>query len=98
MLQVLAKPGAKSNGITGIEEEGVGVQINARPVDGEANSELVNYISKVFGLKKSEISLEKVIKTPITRNLIPTLILWITKNPVNCIILILLIKYLFILY
>ncbi|KAK6642870.1 hypothetical protein RUM43_004372 [Polyplax serrata] len=63
VVQVLAKPGAKVNGITGIEEEGVGVQINARPVDGEANSELVSYISTVFGLKKSEITLDRGMKS-----------------------------------
>lgn len=61
MLQIFAKPGAKTNAITGIDEEGIGVQINARPVDGEANSELVNYMSCLLGLRKTEISLEKVL-------------------------------------
>ncbi|KAF6200556.1 hypothetical protein GE061_004999 [Apolygus lucorum] len=58
-LKICAKPGAKNNAITGIEEEGVGVQINAPPMDGEANAELVKFISKVFDVKKSCVSLDK---------------------------------------
>lgn len=33
-INVLAKPGAKQNGITDISSEGVGVQIAAPPVEG----------------------------------------------------------------
>lgn len=43
-----------------ISSEGVGVQINAPPVEGEANTELVRYLAGVLGLKKSEVSLDKV--------------------------------------
>ena len=41
-------------------EECVGIQIAAPPVDGEANTELVKYMSKVLGLRKSDVSLDKV--------------------------------------
>ncbi|XP_017071253.1 UPF0235 protein C15orf40 homolog [Drosophila eugracilis] len=58
-IQILAKPGAKQNGITGIGLEGVGVQIAAPPSEGEANAELVKYLSKVLGLRKSDVSLDK---------------------------------------
>ncbi|XP_017000837.2 UPF0235 protein C15orf40 homolog [Drosophila takahashii] len=58
-IQILAKPGAKHNGITGIELEGVGVQIAAPPSEGEANAELVKFLSKVLGLRKSDVSLDK---------------------------------------
>lgn len=44
----------------GITEEGIGVQINAPPVDGEANTELVKFLSSILGVKKSELSLDKV--------------------------------------
>lgn len=83
-IRVLAKPGAKTNQITGkiisfrclilprfrvkhsyfvsgLTEEGVGVQINAPPVDGEANSALIKFISKILDVRKSDIGLEKVI-------------------------------------
>lgn len=59
-IKVWAKPGAKSNLITSIDEDGVGIQINAKPVDGEANSELLSYLSSILQLKKSNISLDKV--------------------------------------
>ncbi|OWF54121.1 UPF0235 protein C15orf40 homolog [Mizuhopecten yessoensis] len=58
-IKILAKPGAKFNGITDIGEEGVGVQISAPPVDGEANTALVKYLSKVLGVRKADVSIDK---------------------------------------
>lgn len=58
IIKILAKPGAKQNGITDITDEGVGVQIAAPPVEGQANTELVKYISKLLGLRKSDVTLE----------------------------------------
>ncbi|XP_063216145.1 UPF0235 protein C15orf40 homolog isoform X1 [Bacillus rossius redtenbacheri] len=59
VIKILAKPGSKVNGITGIDAEGVGVQINAPPVEGEANTELVKYMARVLGLRKSDVSLDR---------------------------------------
>ena len=36
------------------------VQIAAPPVDGEANKELVKYLSSVLNLRKSDVSLDRV--------------------------------------
>ncbi|BET02713.1 chromosome 15 open reading frame 40 [Nesidiocoris tenuis] len=58
-VKICAKPGAKMSAITGVEEEGVGVQIGAPPVDGEANTELVKFMSKVFDVRKSCVTLDK---------------------------------------
>lgn len=58
-IKILAKPGAKQNGITDIGLEGVGVQIAAPPSEGEANAELVKFLSKLLGLRKSDVSLDK---------------------------------------
>ncbi|KAH8395204.1 hypothetical protein KR222_002352 [Zaprionus bogoriensis] len=58
-IKILAKPGAKHNNITDIGLEGVGVQIAAPPSEGEANAELVKFLSKVLGLRKSDVSLDK---------------------------------------
>lgn len=58
-VKILAKPGARQNAITDITEESVGVQISAPPVDGEANVELVKFISKTLGVRKSDVVLEK---------------------------------------
>lgn len=59
VLRIHAKPGSKQNGITDISTEAIGVQIAAPPVDGEANTELVKYISKVLQLRKSDVSLDR---------------------------------------
>lgn len=58
-IKILAKPGSKQNGVTDITDEGIGVQIAAPPVEGEANTELIKYLSKVLGLRKSDLSLDK---------------------------------------
>lgn len=44
-----------------IVTDGVSVHISAPPVDGEANTELVKFMAKVLGVRKSDVSLEKVI-------------------------------------
>ncbi|KFB45300.1 AGAP001528-PA-like protein [Anopheles sinensis] len=59
IVKILAKPGAKTNGITDVSEEGVGCQIAAPPLDGEANTELIKYLSKLLDLRKSDISLDR---------------------------------------
>lgn len=59
VLRIHAKPGAKQNGITDISTDAIGVQIAAPPVDGEANAELVKYLSKVLQLRKSDLSLDR---------------------------------------
>lgn len=56
-IKILAKPGAKQNSVTDITSEGIGVQICAPPIEGEANIELVKFISKVLGLRKSDVIL-----------------------------------------
>ncbi|CAB3360962.1 Hypothetical predicted protein [Cloeon dipterum] len=58
-LKVHAKPGAKMNTITDISDEGIGIQIAAPPVDGEANSEIVKYVAFVLGLRKSDVTLDR---------------------------------------
>lgn len=63
LINILAKPGAKQNAITDISEEGVGIQINAPPTEGEANTELVKYISSLVGVRKGDVSLERGFKS-----------------------------------
>ncbi|KAG7198670.1 hypothetical protein KM043_006025 [Ampulex compressa] len=58
-IKIQAKPGAKHNNITDISEEAVGVAISAPPVEGEANTELVKYLSTVLGMRKSDVSLDR---------------------------------------
>lgn len=43
-----------------ISEDAVGVAISAPPVEGEANTELVKYLASVLGMRKSDVSLDRV--------------------------------------
>ncbi|MBN3296380.1 CO040 protein, partial [Amia calva] len=43
-----------------VSTEAVGVAIAAPPSDGEANAELIRFLSKVLEVKKSEVSLDRV--------------------------------------
>ncbi|XP_074862822.1 UPF0235 protein C15orf40 homolog isoform X2 [Carettochelys insculpta] len=58
-IAIHAKPGSKQNAITDVTTEVVGVAIAAPPSEGEANAELCRYLSKVLGVKKSEVVLDK---------------------------------------
>lgn len=58
-LTILVKPNAKQTAITDISDEGVGVQVAAPPSEGEANAELVRFLAKVLGLRKSDVSVDK---------------------------------------
>ncbi|XP_056021641.1 UPF0235 protein C15orf40 homolog [Ostrea edulis] len=58
-VMILAKPGAKQTAITDITQDSVGVQISAPPVDGEANTELVKFMSKTLGIRKSDVVLNR---------------------------------------
>uniref|UniRef100_A0A023G5U3 Uncharacterized protein n=1 Tax=Amblyomma triste TaxID=251400 RepID=A0A023G5U3_AMBTT len=58
-IRVYAKPGASVSRITDISNDSVGIQIAAPPVDGEANTELVRFLSKLLNLRKTDVSLEK---------------------------------------
>ncbi|XP_046752205.1 UPF0235 protein C15orf40 homolog [Diprion similis] len=59
LIKIQAKPGAKHNNVTDISEDSVGVAISAPPVDGEANTELVKYLTSVLGVRKSDVSLDR---------------------------------------
>ena len=49
-----------THAFVGVGSEYVDVSIGAPPVDGEANTELVKYMSKVLGIRKSDVTLERV--------------------------------------
>ncbi|XP_018017364.1 UPF0235 protein C15orf40 homolog [Hyalella azteca] len=59
VISVLAKPGAKESAITGMSEEGVGIQIAAPPQDGQANAELIKFLARVLQVRKTDVSLDK---------------------------------------
>ncbi|KAJ3117918.1 hypothetical protein HDU96_004816 [Phlyctochytrium bullatum] len=56
-LHVLLKPNAKRSAVVGIIDEALHLQIAAPPRDGEANKEVVQFVSKLLGLPKSCVSI-----------------------------------------
>lgn len=57
-LIIRAKPGAKKANIVSIDDEAVGISINAPPREGAANQALVEYIAECVGVKRSKATLE----------------------------------------
>jgi len=58
-ITVRVQPNAKRNEIIGLELGVLRLKIAATPVDGKANKELVDFLSKVLGVSKSHITIEK---------------------------------------
>ncbi len=60
-LAVRAQPGAKKTAIIGVYSEGAAAQlkvaVQAPPVEGRANSALIAFLAKMFGLPKNRVEL-----------------------------------------
>jgi len=60
-LAVRAQPGAKRTAITGVYGEGAAAQlkiaVQAPPVEGRANSALVEFLAELFGLPKNAVGI-----------------------------------------
>jgi len=56
-LQVHVKPNAKLSAITDVSNEAVGVALAAPPRDGEANEELLSFMTQVLVVKKKQMEL-----------------------------------------
>lgn len=57
-LQILAKPNARKSAIIKITDQALHVALHAKPHKGEANIELILFLSNVFDLPKSKIILK----------------------------------------
>lgn len=73
-LSVFAKPNAKKTALKAISEHELHIALHAKPHHGEANTELISYLAKIFQLPKSKIILQrgegsrhKLIIVPLTR-------------------------------
>lgn len=58
-LKVFVKTGSKTPGVEGVEEDRVRIRVRSKPIDGEANSELIEIISEFFKVPKSKIEIVK---------------------------------------
>ena len=59
LIEINVKPNAKESEIVGIEDGLLKVSIDSPPVDGKANTEVVNFMASRFGVKKSYVSIIK---------------------------------------
>ncbi|MFT4060315.1 MAG: DUF167 domain-containing protein [Legionella sp.] len=57
-LQIIVKPNAKKTAIIKITDHEVHFAVHAKPHKGEANKELILFLSKVFEIPKSTIVLK----------------------------------------
>jgi len=56
-LLIKAQPGAGKNEIAGLLDGALKVRVKARPVEGEANKELIKFLAKTFRVPKGEIEI-----------------------------------------
>lgn len=77
VLSVYAKPNAKKSALLAIADEALHIALHAKPQDGEANKELIQFLSKQFKIPKShcelirgESSRHKQIRVPLSDHLI----------------------------
>lgn len=56
-LNIFAKPNAKKTILLMASDTELHISLHAKPHDGEANKELISYLSELFGLPKSQIIL-----------------------------------------
>ncbi len=57
VLAVRVNPKSSKSKITGIIGEELKITLNAPPIDGKANKELIKLLSKTFSIPKSKITL-----------------------------------------
>ena len=57
-IVVYCQPGAKQTQCVGLHDGKPKIQLKAPPVDGAANKALIGFLSDVFGVPKSALSIE----------------------------------------
>jgi uncharacterized protein (TIGR00251 family) len=59
IITVQVQPNAKQNKVIGFGDSILKVKIAAPPIKGRANKELIKFLSSLFGISKSDLSIEK---------------------------------------
>jgi uncharacterized protein (TIGR00251 family) len=86
ILNVEAKPNARKNEFSIINDNTIKVRIKAPPVEGKANEAIIEYLSEIFQTSKSKITLLKGTTSKFKRFEIAiddSAIYAITKPPLN---------------
>lgn len=58
-LRLLVKPNAKRTTLLLVDDQGLHISLHAKPHEGEANKELISYLSKLLKIPKSQITLQR---------------------------------------
>lgn len=58
MLQCHIQPGAKRSELAGEHGDRLKIRLQAPPVDGKANAELVRFLSKLFAVPRHAVQIE----------------------------------------
>ncbi len=58
-IDIQVQPNSKRNEIVGYKDNILKIKIAAPPVEGKANKLLIDFLSKVLALKKSQIKIER---------------------------------------
>jgi uncharacterized protein (TIGR00251 family) len=59
IIWVRVQPNASQNTVLGFKDGILQVRIAAPPVKGEANQELIKYLSRILGISKRQLTIEK---------------------------------------
>lgn len=72
-MRIFVKPNAKRTALVKITKEGFYIALHAKPHEGEANKELISFLSDFFQIPKSSIILQrgeksrhKMVRVPLT--------------------------------
>ncbi len=57
IIKVYVKPGSKTSGIEGIEEDALKIKLRTQPHNGLANKELIEILSEILNVPKSKIEI-----------------------------------------
>jgi len=64
-LKIKVEPRSSRKGISGVVGDAIKIKVNAPPVGGAANEELIEVLSEEFGIKKTSI---KILRGMSSRN------------------------------
>lgn len=59
MLRVQAKPNSKASEVVEINEDYVKIALKARPIEGEANNELISFLSNALSVEEEDIDIKR---------------------------------------
>ena len=58
-IKIHAQPGAKTTEIVGVHGDALKIRVQAPPIDGRANDELIRFLASVLEVTRSRIKLVK---------------------------------------